>query len=136
MARKILLTDDEESVITLVAATLGADEQYQLFLARDGEEALKSSRKHAPDLIILDILMPKIDGYEVCRSLKSCGDTAGIRILILSAQAQKADLHKAWEAGADDYLTKPFSPTALLEKVEDLLTPTDNRTNREDQPHG
>ena len=121
MARKVLLADDEEGMLALVSATLGGNEQYELLVARDGEEALRIAQAELPDLALLDISMPKRDGVEVCRHLKEDPATNRIKIVMLTALTQEADLRRAREAGADDYFTKPFSPTALLEKVDELL---------------
>ena len=122
MAKKVLLADDEEDILMLVSATLGGDERYDLILARDGEEALNRARQDMPDLIFLDVMMPKMDGFEVCGKLKSDSATSGIKIVMLTAMAQEMDKEKADAAGADYYFTKPFSPTALMNKVEELLT--------------
>ena len=121
MAKKVLLADDEEDILMLVSATLGGDDRYSLILARDGEEALTRAQQELPELIFLDIMMPKMDGFEVCRRLKSDSATAGVKVVMLTALAQEFDRTKADEVGADFYFTKPFSPTALLEKVDELL---------------
>lgn len=120
--KKVMLADDEEDVLALVTATLEGDPQYVILVARDGEEALEIARRERPDLLFLDILMPKKDGYEVCRALKASSITAGTKIVMLTALAQESDREKAIQAGADGYFTKPFSPTALLQKVEELIT--------------
>ena len=122
MTKTILLVDDEEAILELISATLGQDDGYQFVLARDGEEALNTALKYKPDLIILDVLMPKRDGYYVCRALKQNPETAHIKVLILTALAQEIDCQRALESGADGYLIKPFSPMALLEKLEESLT--------------
>ncbi|MBI4312441.1 MAG: response regulator [Chloroflexi bacterium] len=119
--KKVLLADDEDGVLALVSATLGNDNRYILITARDGEEALTIARRELPDLIFLDIMMPKMDGYQVCQALKQSPATRQIRIVMLTAMAQDANRERAKAAGADDYFTKPFSPTALLEKVSNLL---------------
>ena len=121
MARKVLLADDEEDILLLVSATLGGDDRYTLALARDGEEALRRAQEEKPDLVFLDVMMPKMDGFEVCRRLKSDKATAQVKVVMLTALAQELDEEKARAAGADYYFSKPFSPTALLDKVEELL---------------
>ena len=121
MSKKVLLADDEEDILMLVSATRGGDDRYRLILARDGEEALKRAQEDKPELIFLDVMMPKMDGFEVCRRLKADKETAGVKIVMLTALAQEFDREKAEEVGADFYFTKPFSPTALLEKVDELL---------------
>jgi CheY-like chemotaxis protein len=122
MKKRLLLVDDEEATLELISATLGHDDGYQFVLARDGEEALSTALKHKPDLILLDVLMPKRDGYYVCRTLQQNPETAHIKILILTALAQEIDCQRALESGADGYLIKPFSPMALLKKLEESLT--------------
>lgn len=122
MTKKVLLADDEEDILMLVSATLGGDDRYSLILARDGEEALTRAREGNPDLIFLDVMMPKMDGFEVCEQLKSNDETKGIRVVMLTALAQEFDRQRADEVGAEFYFTKPFSPTALLEKVDELLS--------------
>ena len=121
MTKKVLLADDEEDILVLVSATLGGDDRYSLILARDGEEALRRAREDKPDLIFLDVMMPKMDGFEVCSVLKSDSATKHVKVVMLTAMAQELDKQKAEQAGADFYFTKPFSPTALLNKVEELL---------------
>ncbi len=119
--KKVLLADDEDGVLALVAATLGNDNRYTLLMAKDGEEALAIARREVPDLIFLDLMMPKLDGYQVCQALKQSPSTRHIKIVMLTAMAQDSNREQAKKVGADDYFTKPFSPTALLEKVSDLL---------------
>ena len=121
MTKKILVVDDAEDFLALVSATLDADTRYSLFLARNGEEALEICGRERPDLLFLDILMPDMDGYEVCRSLRKDSSTADIRIIMLTSLGRDIDRRKAMEVGADEYMTKPFSPTALLERVEQFL---------------
>ncbi|MBI2919156.1 MAG: response regulator [Chloroflexi bacterium] len=120
MTNKVLIADDEAPIVNLLRATLGED-RYHLLVARDGDEALAIARREKPDLVFLDILMPKVDGFKVCQALKADPATAHIRIVMLTALAQESDRQKATNVGADDYLTKPFSPTELLEKVEEIL---------------
>jgi len=119
--RKVLLVDDYEGVLSLVHATLRNDERYQILLARDGEEALDIARLEKPDLIFMDIMMPKTDGYSVCRELKDDPDTSQIKVVLLTALDTEFSRDRGMEAGAVDYITKPFSPIALLEKVDDIL---------------
>ena len=119
--KKILLADDEEPVRALVAATIRDDARYEILEAKDGVEALAIARKEKPDLILLDIMMPRMDGFEVCRHLKSDPKTSGIAIIMLTALAQNADKERAKEVGANGYFAKPFSPTALLKKLEEVI---------------
>jgi two-component system response regulator MtrA len=116
-AIRILVVDDDENVRRLVAAYLER-EGYQMLQAADGEAGLREFEQHAPDLVILDIMLPGIDGYEVARRI-----AAGRRvpILMLTARTDEADVLAGFETGADDYLVKPFSPKVLLARVKAIL---------------
>ena len=94
---------------------------YHLLEAGDGEQALAAVKEHSPDLVLLDVMMPKLDGIEVVRRIKADPDTAAIPVLLLSAKAQSKDIAAGLEAGADGYITKPFDPLDLLERVAALL---------------
>jgi DNA-binding response OmpR family regulator len=118
---KILIVDDQAEIRNLLAITLDAD-NYEVHHANNWLSALGITRAVKPDLILLDIMMPgEFDGLEVCRRIKNDKDLSSTIILIVSARAQVADRYQALEAGADDYLTKPFSPIALMDKVSLLL---------------
>ncbi|MBI2171036.1 MAG: response regulator [Chloroflexi bacterium] len=119
--KKVLLADNEDGVLALLAAALGNDDRYSLLVARDGEEALALAKKEVPDLVVLDVMMPKVDGYQVCQALKQSPPTRHIKIVMLTAMAQYANRERARAVGADDYVTKPFSPTALRTRVRSLL---------------
>ena len=121
MTKVALLADDEENILQLISATLGNDDRYTLVLARDGEEALRCAQQEQPDLAFLDVMMPKMDGFEVCRRLRSSDATAQVKVVLLTALAQDSDRERADEVGADYYFTKPFSPRALQQKVDELL---------------
>lgn len=121
MPKKILIVDDEAPVRALVTATIKDESRYLLLEARDGREALEIARRERPELVFLDILMPGIDGFEVCRQLKADPQTRGLTVIMLTALVQDADQQRAQEVGADGYFTKPFSPTTLLRKVEEVL---------------
>ena len=121
--KRIMLADDDATIRLLVNATLRGDE-YELFEASDGEETLLRAREIHPDLILLDIGMPKIDGIEVCRVLKGNEATNDIKVIILTARAQEHDRQRAHDAGAEGYFTKPFSPLALLNRISQVLDGT------------
>ena len=122
MIRKVLLADDEEAVLALVEATLGNDGTVEIYSARDGDEALDIARQVKPDVIFLDVMMPKRNGFEVCRTLKRDPITRGIKVVMLTGLSQEFDRHKALvEVEADDYITKPFSPIELFRKFEDMV---------------
>ncbi|MDA1096063.1 MAG: response regulator [Chloroflexi bacterium] len=119
--KKILLADDDATMLALLRATLDGDDRYQVFLARDGDEALAVAYREKPDLVFLDVMMPAMNGFEVCMALKSNADTKDTTVVMLTALAQDHDMAWAAANGADGYITKPFSPLALLAKVEDAL---------------
>ena len=119
-AARILLVDDEPDLVNLVSMRLkGAG--YEVTAAYDGQQALDQVRQSRPDLIILDLMLPKLDGYKVCRLLKFDERYKGVPILIFTARAQEEDIKLAMECGADAYLTKPFEAQVLLEKLRALL---------------
>ncbi|MBN1994673.1 MAG: response regulator [Anaerolineae bacterium] len=121
--KKILIVDDQPQVQELLKITLELDDHNLLF-ADDGQQAMQIARTEQPDIILLDIMMPnsKIDGLEVCRRIKADPVTAGIIIILLSARGQREDIQMGLAAGADEYITKPFRPSVLMEKVERFLT--------------
>jgi two-component system, OmpR family, alkaline phosphatase synthesis response regulator PhoP len=121
MTKRVLLVDDEERVLGLAEATLAIDDSYEIVTASDGEEAIAACKVQKPDLIFLDLLMPRKDGITVCRELKEDPETKDIKIIMLTAMSQEADRLTAMKVGADGYMTKPFSPKALLEKAEEML---------------
>lgn len=116
----ILIVDDEEDVLELVQYNLDRS-GYHVETAGSGEQALIKTRKKLPDLIILDLMLPGIDGLEVCKQLKSHVKTEGIPIIMLTAKGEEADIVTGLELGADDYVTKPFSPKVLVARVRRLL---------------
>ncbi len=117
---RILVVDDEEDLLELVNYNL-TKEGYRVHGVGTGEEALTEARKSLPDLIVLDLLLPSVDGLEVCRLLKSDPKTQQIPIIMLTAKSEEADVVSGLELGADDYLTKPFSPRVLLARIKALL---------------
>jgi DNA-binding response OmpR family regulator len=120
MKRRVLLADDDPALRRLIGTTLGT-EDFDLLQAVDGEEALRIARQEHPELVLLDVNMPKLDGFEVCRHLKTEPETSGIKVVMLTARATEVDRARGREAGADDYFIKPFSPVQLLNKVYALL---------------
>jgi two-component system phosphate regulon response regulator PhoB len=120
--KKILIVDDQPEVRELVDVTLRISD-YTISQAESGDQALTVARAEHPDLILLDVMMPtsSIDGFEVCRQLKSDPMTRDISIVMLTARGQEADVEMGRKVGADDYFTKPFSPLQLMNKVEELL---------------
>ncbi len=118
--KRILLADDEEDIKTVVAMFLEA-EGYEVITAFDGLDALEKVRCDKPDLILLDIMMPVLDGFEVCKRLKENEETAAIPVVILSAAAHVESVNRGLKAGAKDYIVKPFEPETLLEKIEQFI---------------
>jgi len=116
----ILVADDEMPIVELVRFTL-EDEHVTVVEAYDGAAALEAARTHRPDLALLDVRMPRLDGVEVCRALRQTPGCAHTRVVMLTACAQDEDRSRGLAAGADDYLTKPFSPLALLSLVQSLV---------------
>jgi two-component system alkaline phosphatase synthesis response regulator PhoP len=117
---KILVVDDEIYIVHILDFSLGM-EGYEVLTALDGEQALEKARAEHPDLIVLDIMMPKLDGYETCKMLKADAATRDIPVILLSAKGRNVDQKVGFEVGADDYITKPFSPRKLVERINALL---------------
>jgi two-component system alkaline phosphatase synthesis response regulator PhoP len=117
---KILVVDDEENIRELVRYNL-AREGYQVSTVGSGEEALKQVRSKVPDLMILDLMLPGIDGLDVCKQLKNDARTAHILIVMLTVKGEESDIVVGLELGADDYITKPFSPAVLLARIKAIL---------------
>ena len=120
--KTVLAADDNEDILALVAFRLERA-GYRVLQARDGDEALRMVMDSRPDMVILDLMMPRLDGYEVTRRIRAADDEATRRmpVMLLTARAQEADVSRGFEAGADDYLRKPFSPQELLARVQAML---------------
>ena len=116
--KKILVVEDDRNILTGLVDNL-VIEGYKPIVAKDGEEALKQAKEEKPDLIILDIMLPKLNGFEVCKKIKAEG--LNTPIIILSARGQETDKVLGLELGADDYVTKPFSPRELLVRIKAVL---------------
>lgn len=127
MKPKILVADDEPDVLNLVAANLRTA-GFEVIKAEDGPTALSLTREKSPNLVVLDLMLPEMSGLEVCRALKSDSSTALIPILMLTAKAEEVDRIVGLELGADDYVTKPFSPRELVLRVKNVIKRTDTRT--------
>lgn len=113
---KILVVDDSPTQLRLMTTPL-KDKGYQIITAADGEEALEKAQRDKPDLIVLDIVLPKKNGFQVCRQLKTTPDTENIKIIMLSSKSQDSDRFWGLKQGADDYMTKPFEDQDLLDRV-------------------
>ena len=118
--KKILIVDDEPNVIKSLTFVL-SKEGYDVSSAVNGEEAIAKVRQSKPDLMFLDVMMPKKNGYEVCQEVKSDSGLSDIHVIMLTAKGQEADREKGLNAGADEFMTKPFSPILVIDKVKELL---------------
>lgn len=119
-SKKILVVDDEKYILRVVKLNLKRF-GYEVFTARNGEEAIKSAVENFPDLILLDVMMPILDGFKVCEKLKANESTSKIPIIFLTARGRDADKSKAKELGAEAYLTKPFNIQVLRSIVQEKL---------------
>jgi two-component system alkaline phosphatase synthesis response regulator PhoP/two-component system response regulator VicR len=124
MARKILVVDDERHIVRLVQVNL-EKVGYQVITAYDGVEALEQVGKEKPDMVILDVMMPRMDGFEVLKKLQADAKTRDIPVIMLTAKAQDADIFRGWSSGVSSYLTKPFNPRELLTFVERIFQSLD-----------
>lgn len=121
MNKKILIVDDQVEVRELVEVTLMVGD-FTIFKAESGEEAVQIAKKEKPDLIIMDVMMPGgMNGLEATRIIRRYPDTSGVKVIMLTAKGQKNDIEQGFEAGADEYFIKPFSPLDLIRKVEEVL---------------
>jgi len=117
---RILVVDDEIYIVHILDFSLGM-EGYEVVTALDGEQALQKAKETKPDLIVLDIMMPKMDGYETCKALKANPDTKDIPVILLSAKGRNVDQQTGYDVGAEDYITKPFSPRKLVDRINTML---------------
>jgi DNA-binding response OmpR family regulator len=117
---RILVADDEPNIL-LSLEFLMRKSGYEVFIARNGTEAMDIVKKQKPDLAVLDIMMPDIDGYQICDFIKKSKDLSECKVIFLSAKSKESDIQKGMSYGADFYMTKPYSTRALMLKVNDLL---------------
>ncbi|NUQ71025.1 MAG: response regulator [Chthonomonadales bacterium] len=129
MPKKILAVDDEKAIVRLVQVNLER-EGYEVVTAYDGREALEKVASERPDLIVLDVMMPYMDGFEVLQNLKKDPETRDIPVIMLTAKAQDQDVFRGWQSGVDCYLTKPFNPMELKAFVKRVFR------SLEDEAHG
>ena len=118
--RKILIVDDEEGIVKLVKMYL-EHHRYEVITANDGQEGLEKAKTEKPDLIVLDLMLPKMNGYKVCGLLKKDTRYAKIPVVMFTAKAQEKDVKLGQEVGADAYITKPYESEVLLAKIKELL---------------
>lgn len=120
MARRILIADDEENIV-ISLEFLMKREGFEVLIANDGEQAVETIRTEKPDLVLLDIMMPKKSGFEVCQEVKADPELSSVRILMLTAKGRETEVAKGLALGADCYITKPFSTKELVERVRSML---------------
>jgi len=118
---KILIAEDEPDIRDLVAFTLRFA-GYEVVTGTNGEEAVQIAKKELPDLILLDVRMPRMTGYEACKQIKADSSLKDVPIVFLSAKGQEAEIQSGMEAGAEEYLLKPFAPDQLTERVRSILS--------------
>ena len=125
MAKKILVVDDERHIVRLVEVNL-TRAGYDVVSAYDGVEALEKVEEDMPDMIVLDVMMPRMDGFEVLKNLQADPKYKDIPVIMLTAKAQDADIFKGWQSGVSSYLTKPFNPKELLVFVQRIFQSLDD----------
>ena len=116
----VLVVDDEPFICRSLSFVLRKG-NYNVVEARNGEEALAAVRQHKPDLVFMDVMMPKLNGFDVCAQIKQDPELRDTRVILLTAKGQDSDREVGTRAGADDYMTKPFSPTKILERARAML---------------
>ena len=116
----ILVVDDSPTDLSLLLATL-RPKGFRLLSANDGDEALEMARREHPDLVLLDVILPRRNGFQVCRQLKTAAETRDIKIILVTGKTQPSDRFWGLKQGADEYLTKPFTPEELLGRLQEVL---------------
>jgi two-component system alkaline phosphatase synthesis response regulator PhoP len=135
MDKRILIIEDDPATSRLIDYSL-RHEGYQVLRASNGLEGIRKVREEKPDLLILDVMLPGMDGYEICHSLRSHPDTASLPILMFSAKAQGIDKDTGLKVGADDYLAKPADPAEIVKRVENLLAKRKSSATVREQING
>jgi DNA-binding response OmpR family regulator len=120
MAKTVLICDDEQYILEAVSFVVRG-EGYQVITAEDGEEGVRLAREHKPELLLLDVMMPGKNGFDVCRELKNDPATQGMHVIMLTAMGQERDMDEGYRCGANDYIMKPFGPRALRKKLHEVL---------------
>ncbi|MFZ4538567.1 response regulator transcription factor [Propionivibrio sp.] len=120
MTKKVLIADDEPNIVISLEFLLRR-EGFDVVVAVDGEEALAKARSEKPDLVLLDVMMPKMNGFDVCQALRADPELAGMRVLMLTAKGRETEVSKGLGLGANAYMTKPFSTKELVAQVRSLL---------------
>lgn len=130
--KKILAVDDEKHIVRLIQVNLERA-GYEVSTAYDGLEALRAIEENRPDLIVLDVMMPQLDGFETLKRLKANPNTAEIPVIMLTAKSQDADVFRGWQSGVDCYLTKPFNPMELLAFVKRIFDSLEEMNEEDDR---
>jgi two-component system alkaline phosphatase synthesis response regulator PhoP len=130
LAKKILAVDDERHIVRLIQVNLERA-GFQVVTAFDGPEALKKVESEKPDLVVLDVMMPKMDGFEVLKRLQANPETREVPVIMLTAKAQDADVFRGWASGVSAYLTKPFNPLELITFVKRIFSGADEYSDQE-----
>ena len=125
MASPSLLIVDDEPNIVLSLEFLMKQAGFEVRVARDGDAALEALRQQVPDLILLDVMLPKRDGYEICQTIRATPEWSSLRVIMLTAKGRDVEVEKGLAMGADDYITKPFSTSEVVEKVRQYIGPRD-----------
>jgi DNA-binding response OmpR family regulator len=120
MAKKVLIADDEPNIVTSLEYLMEKS-GYEVMIARNGDEAIALVESFLPDVVLLDVMMPRMSGYEVCQKMRERADWLHIKIVMLSAKGREAEVNKGLSIGADTYVTKPFSNRELIAKIDELL---------------
>ncbi|MCP4070430.1 MAG: response regulator [Hyphomicrobiales bacterium] len=123
MTKSILIVDDEPNIVISLEYIM-KNAGFNVVVAYDGEEALEKVKENVPDLVILDVMMPKLDGFEVCKRIRENPAWKSVRIVMLTAKGRDSEREKGLSFGADDYLTKPFSTRDILQRVKEILAQT------------
>ena len=118
--KRILVVEDSRNIAAMISLCL-EEEGYEVILREDSIEAVRSAFEEAPDLVLLDLVLPRMSGLTVLRALRDNPMTSGLPVIVISARAQKEDIQEAYSLGADDYLVKPFTPSELTERISSLL---------------
>ncbi len=124
MTQSVLVVDDERYIVTSLEYVM-TNAGFEVGVAYDGEEALAKVKEMVPDLVILDVMMPKLDGFEVCETIRANPAWKSVRIIMLTAKGRDSEREKGLSLGADDYITKPFSTRDLLRRVKEILSDSD-----------
>jgi two-component system alkaline phosphatase synthesis response regulator PhoP len=135
MTKKILVIEDDPAISRLVDYSL-RHEGYEVIAATNGLEGIRKANQEAPDLVILDVMLPGMDGFEICHQLRSEPETAGLPILMFSAKAQEIDRNTGLKVGADDYLPKPAAPAEIVNRVAKLLAKKERDVKGEERMSG